>query len=128
MGGGGDDILTGGSGADVFDWNSGDAGVFGAPATDTVTDFNLIEGDVLDLKDLLQNEEVTGDLTAYLNFEQSGTDTVVHISSNGGFSGGYDAAAEDQTIVLENVDLNALGANDQQIIDSLLAGNNLITD
>ena len=93
-----------------------------------LTDFNLIEGDVLDLKDLLQNEEVTGDLTAYLNFEQSGTDTVVHISSNGGFSGGYDAAAEDQTIVLENVDLNALGANDQQIIDSLLAGNNLITD
>ena len=128
VGGAGDDILTGGSGADTFIWNAGDAGSPGIPTTDMVTDFSLVEGDALDLRDLLQNEEVSGDLTAYLNFEQDGADTVVHISSNGGFAGGYDAAAEDQTIVLENVDLNALGANDQQIIDALLAGNNLITD
>mgnify|MGYP000700581517 CR=1 FL=1 len=51
------------------------------------------------------------------------------ISSDGGFTGGYTAAAENQTIVLEGVDLTAGGTmSDQQIIDALLATNNLITD
>ena len=120
------DTLSGGAGADYFSWRDGEQGAPGAPQTDVVQDFG--GGDILDLRDLLQDEEISGDLTAYLNFEQSGSDTLVHVSSNGGFAGGYDAAAEDQTIVLQNVDLTALGGTDQLIIDALLAGNNLVVD
>ena len=128
VGGSGDDILTGGTGSDTFVWNDGDGRSGGFPSVDTVTDFALGEGDALDLHDLLQDEQVSGDLTAYLSFEQDGADTIVHVSSNGGFAGGYTASAEDQTIVLQNVDLSALGGNDALIIDALIAGNHLITD
>nr|MDJ0740242.1 Ig-like domain-containing protein [Gammaproteobacteria bacterium] len=127
-GGGGGDQLSGGSGADQFIWNSGDQGGLGAPVVDTVSDFSLADGDALNLADLLVNEQ-SNVLTDYLSFEASNGDTLVHISSNGGFAGaGYSPAAEDQTIVLQNVDLTALGANDQLIIDALLAGNHLVVD
>ncbi|MCP5422565.1 MAG: retention module-containing protein [Chromatiaceae bacterium] len=128
VGGSGNDILSGGSAADSFVWNAGDGGEAGFPAVDTITDFSLADGDALDLHDLLQDEQVSGDLTAYLSFEQQGADAIVHISSNGGFDAGYSATAEDQTIVLQNVDLSALGGNDALIIDALIAGNHLITD
>ncbi len=126
-GGVGDNVLTGSSGADEFYWNDGYQGTAGSPAVDQVTNFSLAEGDVLNLQDLLSGE-AGGDLTDYLHFEQSGSDGVVHVSSNGGFSAGYSAGSEDQTIVLQNVDLSVLGSNDQQIIDSLLTSNNLQTD
>ena len=126
VGGSGDDILIGGTEADTFQWGGGDEGAQGAPALDVVTDFNLSDSDALDLADLLSGEE-GGDLTDYLRFEQDGANAVVHVSSSGGFDAGYVPSAEDQTILLENVDLTALGATDQQIIDALLAGNNLIT-
>ncbi len=126
VGGGGDDLLEGGAGADTFVWNSGDQGGPSSPAVDTISDFSLNEGDTLDLADLLSGEN-SGNLTDYLSFETSGTDTVLHVSSSGGFAAGYTPAAEDQTIVLENIDLSTLGVNDQQIIDALLAGNHLIT-
>ncbi|MCB1802732.1 MAG: tandem-95 repeat protein, partial [Gammaproteobacteria bacterium] len=128
VGGSGNDILTGGAGADTFAWNAMDGGTAGFPSIDTITDFNLADGDALDLHDLLQDEELSGDLTAYLSFEVDGADTIVHVSSSGGFDNGYRANAEDQTIVLQNVDLSALGGNDALIIDALIAGNNLITD
>jgi Ca2+-binding RTX toxin-like protein len=126
IGGAGDDILVGAGGSDQFQWEAGDQGGVSAPAIDLVKDFG--SSDALDLRDLLQGEDASGDLTQYLHFEQDGTNAVVHVSSFGGFGGGYSGAAEDQTIVLENVDLSALGASDQQIIDSLLSTNQLITD
>jgi hypothetical protein len=46
-GGAGDDILTGLGGADSFVWNSGDTG------SDTVSDFSVGEGDVLNVADLI---------------------------------------------------------------------------
>ena len=49
IGGQGDDTLTGGGGADEFEWNATDTGV------DLVVDFNSIEGDVLNLSDLLSD-------------------------------------------------------------------------
>ena len=55
---------SGGSGADVFAWNFADRGAPGAPAIDTVADFDIAHatnqldgGDVLDLRDLLQGEQ-----------------------------------------------------------------------
>jgi len=137
VGGAGNDVLTGGNGSDVFRWEFADRGAAGSPATDTVVDFNNAApasgGDVLDLRDLLQGENalggVVGNLTDYLHFTRSGGDTVIQISSNGGFSTGFNAGAIDQTIVLQNVDLTNLGVStDQQIIQDLMTRGKLLTD
>ncbi|NDP48648.1 MAG: type I secretion C-terminal target domain-containing protein, partial [Sulfuriferula multivorans] len=58
----------------------------------------------------------------------SGADTVVHVSSTGGFSGGYSAASEDQTITLNGVDLITGFANNDAIITDLMSRNKLVTD
>ncbi|MBU1646255.1 MAG: type I secretion C-terminal target domain-containing protein [Gammaproteobacteria bacterium] len=136
VGGPGTDTLTGGLGADVFKWELADRGVKGNPATDTVTDFDAASfgsgGDVLDLRDLLSNEShtagSTGNLSSFLHFEQSGSDTVVHISTTGGFSGGFVSNQEDHSIVLQGVDLIGGFSTDQQVIQDLLNKGKLITD
>jgi Ca2+-binding RTX toxin-like protein len=132
IGGSGNDTLTGGLGADVFKWSLADVGAPGSPAVDTVTDFNPVAGgDKLDLRDLLQGEigqGVGANLENYLHFEKSGSDTIVHVSSNGGFSNGYNSAAEVQTITLQNVDLVGSFTNDQQIVADMLSKQQLITD
>jgi surface adhesion protein len=135
LGGSGNDTLTGGLGADVFKWELADRGTPGSPAIDTVTDFDsAANGDKLDLRDLLVGESHAGtdpgNLANYLHFETSGGSTVVQISSSGGFSGGYNAGATDQRIVLNNIDLTGGGmlSADQQIIQDLLNKGKLITD
>ena len=122
--------------------------------TDLVTDFSKSEGDALDLRDLLggethlgldtgnlsnylhfevSNGNTVGDLENYLDFEVSGTTTTIHVSTTGAFTGGtYSAAAEDQTIVLQNVDLLHDGTttllNDNAVIQDLLKNNRLVVD
>ena len=118
------DTLSGLAGADTFAWSLGDQGSAGAPAEDVILDFNASEGDRLDLSDLLQGEEA-GDLTEYLHFEQSGSDTIVHISSSGGYSSGYNASQTDQTITLEGV---SLSGSDSDIITQLLNNGQLSVD
>src|SRR5690606_38178498 len=127
IGGAGNDVLTGGVGVHVFGWELSDAGSPGAPAADTITDFDTSSradgGDVLDLRDLLQGEQ-TGtilgqdNLTDYLHFERvdlggGNINTVVHISSTGDFASGFDPAKDVQTITLQGVDL-VNGNTDQQ--------------
>ena len=134
-GGAGYDTLTGGLGSDTFKWSLGDAGSRGAPAIDAITDFNRLApasgGDILDLRDLLQGESHTGtqvgNLGNYLHFEKSGVDTVIHISSSGGYAGSFAAGATDQKVVLQGVDLTTLGT-DTQIIQNLLTNGKLNTD
>ena len=132
QGGAGNDALTGGLGSDVFAWKLGDQGTAGTPAVDTVTDFdNVTSSDKLDLRDLLQGENHTsgaGNLGNYLHFEVSGGNTTVHISSQGQFATGYDSTKEDQTIVLQNVDLVGSNTTDQAIIQDLLLRGKLQTD
>ena len=129
IGGAGNDTLTGGTGADTFAWVLADRGTPGAPASDVVTDFNENAGDKLDLRDLLVGElhsgTNVGNLANYLHFEASGANTIVRISSTGGFSSGYSAAQVDQQITLQGV---ALSGTDQQIIQQLLTNNKLVTD
>ncbi|WP_348946623.1 Ig-like domain-containing protein [Chitinibacter sp. FCG-7] len=151
VGGAGNDLLRGDAGADVFKWTLGDqaatpgataAGAGNAygignniniasKATDLIVDFDKTAntGDALDLRDLLQGEN-SGNLTQYLHFEKSGSDTVVHISSAGKFTGSAAdyTAQEDQTIILKNIDLGATGSNDQTVIQTLLNNKNLLTD
>ncbi|WP_238593771.1 VCBS domain-containing protein [Endozoicomonas atrinae] len=121
IGGAGNDILTGGSGADHFDFNFADIGTASSPAIDTITDFNLSEGDVLDISDLLTDEE-NNDLTQYLSFDQADpSNPVLEIR---------DTADGDitQKINLQGVDLSVFGSTDTEIIDGLLNNGNLGTD
>ena len=60
----------------------------------------------------------------------------MHISSSGGFAGGtYSAAAEDQRIVLQGVDVRSPGAfglapsaTDNDVLQQLLQRGKLVTD
>ncbi|MEN9657405.1 MAG: hypothetical protein RL571_870 [Pseudomonadota bacterium] len=135
-GGAGSDTLTGGLGADTFRWALADKGVVGTPDIDKITDFNSASynagGDRLDLRDLLQSENHnvgSGNLTQYLHFEKSGTDTIIHVSSAGSFTGVFNANSDDQRIVLSGVDLTSNGSlADAAIIQDLLNKGKLITD
>ncbi|MES2245444.1 MAG: tandem-95 repeat protein [Pseudomonadota bacterium] len=146
IGGQGADNLTGGLGSDIFAWELNDGGTAGAPVTDTITDFDLATrsagGDVLDLRDLLVGEASgtllgQDNLANFLHFEKSGADTIVHISSTGGFSSDPHAVgapsatvlgAVDQRIVLSGVDMIGVYTTDQQVIQDLLTRGKLNTD
>jgi len=121
-GGKGTDTLTGGTGKDTFVWHLGDGGTAGTPVRDTINDFSRSDGDVLDLRDLLKNESASN-LTQYLHFAASGSDTLVQISSAGAFNGSNYAAAVDQEILLKGVALSSLGSTDTQILAELLKNN-----
>lgn len=139
VGGAGNDRLTGGAGSDVFAWHLADR-ADGAVAVDTITDFSTRPlssgGDVLDLRDLLQGENlinVSGNIADYLRVETSGSGasvvTRIDISSHGGFSTGTEHI--DQQIILEKanlVGLSAAGASQQQVILDLIAQGRLLVD
>ena len=139
VGGSGNDRLTGNAGSDVFAWRLGDAPA-GGTAVDTVTDFSTRPlsggGDVLDLRDLLQGENllnVSGNIADYLRLESIGSGasagTRIDISSHGGFNSG--TATIDQQIVLEKanlIGLSAAGASQQQVILDLIAQGRLLVD
>ena len=121
----GDDIMSGGSSGDTFVWKVNEQGTPSSPAVDVLTDFSVADGDALDLSDLLVDEQNNA-LTDFLHFEYDAANnqTVVQIDQDGGMF-----FRPTQEIVLQGVDLTAAGSlTDQQIIDTLLAGNNLITD
>jgi large repetitive protein len=134
IGGAGNDTLIGNFGADTFKWSLGDAGLGGAPAIDTVQDFDTTaNSDKLDLRDLLPDGS-TANLSNYLHFEVAGGSTIVHISSSGGFSanntvgGSYATTAENQRVVLSNVDLIGGLTTDAAVINDLLSKGKLLTD
>jgi len=135
IGGTGNDTLSGGLGADTFVWGLADAGVKGNAANDIISDFDVANSssgaDMLDLRDLLVGENHAsgiGNLADFLHFEKAGADTVVHVSSTGEFSAGFNAANDVQTITLLNVDLLTSFASDQAVIQDLLTKNKLTVD
>jgi serralysin len=129
IGGTGNDVLTGGIGADVFDWNLVDINNSGPIARDTVKDFNLSQGDKLDLKDLLVGEN-SGNILNYLDITTSTsgsiTNTEIRISNDGQFAGGtYNSAAENQHITLAGLDLLS-GTNETNLLASLINNNQIL--
>lgn len=140
VGGAGNDRLTGGLGSDVFAWRLADIGNGSGTTVDTLTDFSTRTlasgGDVLDLRDLLQGENlinVTGNIADYLRVESFGSGssagTRIDVSSQGGFNTG--TAHIDQQIVLEKanlIGLSAAGASQQQVILDLIAQGRLLVD
>jgi Ca2+-binding RTX toxin-like protein len=137
-GGAGSDVLIGGAGSDVFVWHLADAGSASANRpVDTIKDFIVkapaSEGDVLDLRDLLQGEK-TANLANYLEFDTTTANTIIKISPTGAFTNGVATdGAETERIVLENVNIRtalALSATstDTQIITKLISQGNLLVD
>ena len=120
----GDDTLTGGAGADRYIWQSGDQGSTLTPALDTVVGFQVGDGgDALDLSSLL-NVNSGDSLTDYLHFESDGAGgTILNVDADGG--GSFETS---QKINLVDVDLTSGGVSDQDIINSLLANQNIIIE
>ncbi|MFT3857286.1 MAG: Calx-beta domain-containing protein [Aquabacterium sp.] len=136
IGGPGGDTLSGGAGADVFVWHFADPGTSSATRPwDVVKDFKLADGDVLDLRDLLQGE-TSGNLSSYLEFDTSTSsgNTLIKISANGDFPFGVATnATETQRITLEGINIrSALSlsnfASDSDIASRLMAQNKLLVD
>ncbi|MCK9689636.1 Ig-like domain-containing protein [Scleromatobacter humisilvae] len=131
-GGAGNNTLTGGGGNDTFRWELADHGTAGTPLVDTINDFSSAAGnkDVLDLRDLLGGENHNGtdpgNIASFLHFDHSGSDTIIHVSTTGGFASGYTSANENETIILKGVDLTSAGTQtDSQIIHQLLTNGQL---
>jgi Ca2+-binding RTX toxin-like protein len=127
--GAGNDILFGDDGIDTFVFDSGDEGSVGSPAVDTIADFTPgVGGDVLDLSDMLQDEELgLIDLVDYFDFSYDNATgaTTINIDVDGN-SGVFETS---QQIVLSDIDLTANGAlSNQDILDNLLSSGNLIVD
>ena len=112
IGGAGNQTLTGGEGADTFVFRSGDEGTTSNPAVDIITDFNLADGDKLDLSDMLSGESALN-IASYIDMSFSGGNTTLSIKD------GSDGSTV-QTIILSNVDLSSLGANNAERLESLI--------
>jgi hypothetical protein len=100
MGQAGNDVLTGGTGADVFRFTQFETG------SDTITDFNVTQGDKLDLRGLLQGTGFGANTNygQYLQLSTSGTDVVLKVDSTG--IGNF--AAPDQSITMLNGQLSGI--------------------
>jgi Ca2+-binding RTX toxin-like protein len=99
FGGVGHDTLTGGAGADAFVWKYGDVG------DDAITDFNGLEGDRIDLRDLL-SKATPETLSNYLRLTTEGGVSTLHISAEGALNGAGGVANADVNIRLEGRNLS----------------------
>ncbi|AEP10089.1 hemolysin-type calcium-binding repeat family protein [Micavibrio aeruginosavorus ARL-13] len=77
-GGDGSDTLTGRNGADTFVFLNGETGV------DTITDFNVGQGDALDLSDLLGDfDPLTEAITDFVQITESGGNSALFVDRDG---------------------------------------------
>ncbi|TLP54437.1 type I secretion C-terminal target domain-containing protein, partial [Pseudomonas mosselii] len=109
IGGKGNDIMTGGSGADTFVWKAGDVG------NDVIKDFNVKEGDRLDLSDLLQGEKGTT-IDNFLKITTVNGESTLQVSTEGKLNAVGGLANADVTIKLEGVNWSTT------TINSLISG------
>jgi hypothetical protein len=85
--------------------------------------------DTLDLRDLLQGEENSGDLSKYLHIDRTGNNTVLKVSSSGALTS--NGTGFDQQITMEGVKWtdpgNDAGAQNA-LIKQLIAQGKLLVD
>ena len=104
----GDDILIGNKGEDIYQGFEG-KDVFVAGDGDTILDFNINEGDILHLSDLIQNNG--GTLDNYIQFKPEDTHTLMLINSDGQGKGYSDAVIRIENRGLISSDIAKLWAN-----------------
>ncbi|WP_282042087.1 retention module-containing protein [Halomonas alimentaria] len=124
-GGAGDDTLSGDAGADTFDWNLSDEGDAESPSLDTVTDFSVGEGDMLDISDMLSGMPDGADLSSFIQAAPSDSGTMLYISTEGSLADG-DLSGADQMILLSNVEMGDLSS--LQFLQSLIEEGQLEID
>jgi hypothetical protein len=89
-----------------------------------------LSGEISTEKDVGATPDI-GNLLNYIDITSTTSTTTIHISSTGGFAGGtYAAGAEDQRIVIDNVNLfTATGTgNETALLQTLLKNGTLIVD
>ncbi|MFS1935521.1 retention module-containing protein [Vibrio splendidus] len=117
IGGGGSDILTGGNGMDSFVWFNIEDGV-----EDTITDFNLSEGDQIDLREVLPElKDATVNMTTllqHIDAKVDGNDVELTINPDG-------IGTTEQVIVVEDLapQLTLSGTMPSDILDALVQQN-----
>lgn len=119
-GGNGNDILYGGSGSDrLYGGDGADTFVFEAATAfdtwDQIRDFNVAQGDRIDLSDLLSGfNSSIHDINHFVRFGDTGTHTYVRVDVNG-TAGGANFV---QIAMLNNT--SGLGSVDQLVADGTL--------
>ncbi|HPF78268.1 MAG TPA: lectin-like protein, partial [Alphaproteobacteria bacterium] len=114
----GDDIIYGGDGLDtLFGGGGSDTFVFEAASafadTDIIGDFSTIDGDILDISDIITG--FSGTITDYVQFTVSGTDTLVQVDANG-LSGGTSFQTIAQLDNITGLDEATLYANGNIVV------------
>lgn len=113
IGGAGNDTITGGTGADKVIFNLLDASDnTGGNGQDTWTDFNLAEGDTIDISGLLADQNIT-DISKFVFVEQSNGNTIVKFDLDGDNAGTSLGYASLITLQNTNVSLEQLLENNQ---------------
>ncbi|MGR5117647.1 cadherin-like domain-containing protein [Vibrio astriarenae] len=120
IGGPGDDLLIGGGGEDIFRWTEDSVS---EGSTDTIQDFSLSDGDVIDLRDVIEDLSENESIADILDnvserIEARLVDDNVEL----------DITTDDdvhQTIVVENVgtQVNLSGLDSDGIVNALLQNN-----
>ena len=111
LGGMGNDTLTGGAGADTFMYVKGETG------NDTITDFNIGEGDVIDLSDLLSGHG--SDLTQYLQVGTASDGAATLLVSSAGKLDANAPAANNASAADVSIKVGGIGYD---ALKSLVAG------
>jgi Ca2+-binding RTX toxin-like protein len=103
------DTLYGGGGADTFIFEAATA----FADTDVIMDFSQIEGDALDISDIITG--FSGTITDYVQFTISGGDTLVQVDANGTTGGAsFSTIAELDSVV--GLDVTTLYNNGNIIV------------
>lgn len=77
----GNDVLYGQGGSDTFAFHAGDVGSW----SDTVADFNLFEGDILDIADILDSfDPLMHLITDYVEITDDGFNSYLKVDVDGG--------------------------------------------
>ncbi len=82
----GNDILKGGSGVDTLNGGSGaDTFILSHTDIDTIEDFSVAEGDIMDVSQLLEGyDPLNGAISDFIQITDNGVDSIVSIDVNGG--------------------------------------------
>ena len=77
--------IVGSRDATLFNIGWSFAGDFGSATSDTITDFRVAEGDVIDISDVLFGyDPLTDAITDFVQITDSGVDSIVSVDSDGG--------------------------------------------